>query len=286
MMTPEELARKKKVMAKIRRKKRIRRRIIAFSITGILLILIIFGIVKLIGAIIENNEDVVTPVQIGPEFLQNDVVPAYIKPYDYYLPVPETTEISADLSNSIILGDFRVAGLELYYPGSIDIAYNDNVKMTAALESSFSGTNGQSLDIEEVFVDKKYDNIYLFFGVNELQGVQTPAFYTAYMDFVTHIKTLQPDSDIYLLNLVSVSQNAIDTTEAYYADKINAVNSLIKDVAVAQKVYYIDIDSVLSPDGVLLEQFDAGNGIGLNPDAYEQLLEYIKSHIVIKENYA
>ncbi len=263
-----------------------RRRIIAFSITGILLFLIIFGITKLVGAIIENSEDVVTPVQIGPEFLQNDTVPAYIEPYNYHDPVPNAVELSADFSKSIIFGDFRIAGLELYYPDEIEYAYNDNIKMSDALSANFTGSDGESLTIEERLTDADYQNIYLFFGVNELQDVQIPAFYTSYMSFVSEIKLLQPNADIYLLNLVSVSEGAIESTEAYYLDKINSVNALIKDVAVAQKVYYIDVDTVLSPNGVLLEQYNAGNGIGLNPSAYQALLDYIKSHIVIKENYA
>ncbi len=91
---------------------------------------------------------------------------------------------------------------------------------------------------------KKYDNIYISFGINELGWVYEDVFIEDYKIFIDAIREIEPDATIYVENILPVSQELSDEDEIYNNPNIEEFNKLLKAMCKDYgDVIYLDVAS-------------------------------------------
>jgi hypothetical protein len=178
-------------------------------------------------------------------------------------PVPQTDDKmgSAYLTNCLFIGDSILSGL----------SENSNVS-SAHIKSgvSYILTN-ISADME----DFSSQNIYLMLGMTELEEQSADSLISTYDEVIRDFKVKYPDSDIYVLSLVPVSEDNM----TLFNSTIDDFNSKLLSVANTESVHYVDINTALKDNAGYLSEnyYESGS---LNDAAYEKIIDYILYHTI------
>ncbi|MBQ8416567.1 MAG: SGNH/GDSL hydrolase family protein [Clostridia bacterium] len=126
--------------------------------------------------------------------------------------------------------------------------------------------------------------LVLSFGLNGLEGfVKEPAtFLRAYNALIEKVEALSPGTRIILQSIYPVGENQSFKKDVQTVNShIRTLNQEIEGIASQHRsVQYADTASVLqAADGSLLSKYDAGDGIHLTNEAYEQILLYLHTHV-------
>lgn len=289
-MTDEERNIAKREARRSRKKKLLIRRVTAIAVLFVLVTGVVFGVIKLVGAIASSVKAAPAVVtEIGPVLPNSEAtVPPLLSAYDYSSPVPETP-VQGSLSSALLIGDSRVAVYSVYgdvVPSGLDVAYNESVSVTSAEERSFTLGDGSSLTLAEIMTKKNYSSVYLEFGLNELGWEYSSAFGDGYTELVSRVRELAPSADIYLVSIIPVSASQSSASDYINNEKVAQYNGIIAEAARNLSAYYIDVTTAFAPESSLADSFNAGNGIGLSKAGASLLINQLETHIVNKENYA
>lgn len=195
------------------------------------------------------------------------------------------TEVEPDyFDDALFIGDSRVAGVALY-SGWDNLTYYAENGMTVynLFQSKAAQIDGQTLTIEEALQKHSFGKIYLEIGINEMGTGTVDSFMEAYEAAVAHLQELQPDAIIYVCGIMYVKQSKSESDPIFNNPAIQEKNDRIAALADGERVFYLDINEVVTDD--------TGH---LNPDytwdevhllgKYDVLwLEYFSSHAIVKD---
>ena len=100
-----------------------------------------------------------------------------------------------------------------------------------------------------------------------------------YSNLILKLKSSSPDSRIILQSIFPVSKSAEKSDPSISNERIDAANSYIADLAKDLSLRYLDTCSVLKDKGGKLDpRYDSGDGITLNQEGFEKVVEYIRTH--------
>ena len=124
--------------------------------------------------------------------------------------------------------------------------------------------------------------VVLTIGVNGVSMMDEDSFKSQYIDLVTRIQSVSPDTKIIC--------NSIYPVEASYEAKGNGINNAdidrangwIAEIAATTGTKYTDSASVLKgSDGKLIHEYGNGDGIHLCAAGFERVMNYLKTHAYI-----
>lgn len=198
--------------------------------------------------------------------------------YNYEEAVPLSEEVSDEyFKDSFIGGDSRVGSLILYHKltdakvVSIQSLSLNMIDITKVEESDFT--------LLQMMKDTDKKSIYLFIGINELGMNSFDKWGSKLDEVVKSLKGANPDKDIYLIQSYTVLK-AYKTATEKIQDKVNAVNTHIKEVAIKNHVYYLNPnDFLLGEDGFIKKEY-VFDGIHFNQSGVDVFVSYLKSHVV------
>ncbi len=100
-----------------------------------------------------------------------------------------------------------------------------------------------------------------------------------YKSLVSSIQDASPETRIILQSVFPVSRAAEKNDPSISNSKIDTANMWISELAGEMSLRYLHTTEILKNEkGVLDSKFDGGNGISLNKDGYEAVLNYIRFH--------
>ena len=115
-------------------------------------------------------------------------------------------------------------------------------------------------------------------GVNGGSMMAEAWFKTDYTALVQSIQAASPDTKI-ICNSIYPVENDYEQIESINNTNIPQANEWIKAVAEATGCKYADSASVLkAEDGSLREDYGNGDGIHLNADGFNAVLNYLRTH--------
>ena len=115
-------------------------------------------------------------------------------------------------------------------------------------------------------------------GVNGVSMMDEDWFKTDYTALVQSIQAASPDTKI-ICNSIYPVENDYEQIESINNTNIPQANEWIKAVAEATGCKYADSASVLkAEDGSLREDYGNGDGIHLNADGFNAVLNYLRTH--------
>lgn len=153
--------------------------------------------------------------------------------------------------------------LTLYFWNAASIVYPDT---------------GEELTIEDAVAAKRPEYLVITLGVNGVAELEEDAFKLYYTDLVNAVLEASLTTRI-ICNSIYPVENDYQYIDQISNEKIDTANGWILDVAEATGTRYADSCSVLkAEDGSLREDYGNGDGIHLNADGYNAVLQYLRTH--------
>ena len=138
--------------------------------------------------------------------------------------------------------------------------------------------DGQEINIVDAVTRKLPEYLVITLGVNGVSMMDEDWFKTDYTALVQSIQAASPDTKI-ICNSIYPVENDYEQIESINNTNIPQANEWIKAVAEATGCKYADSASVLkAEDGSLREDYGNGDGIHLNADGFNAVLNYLRTH--------
>lgn len=138
--------------------------------------------------------------------------------------------------------------------------------------------DGQEISIVDAVTRKLPEYLVITLGVNGVSMMDEDWFKTDYTALVQSIQVASPDTKI-ICNSIYPVENDYEQIESINNTNIPQANEWIKAVAEATGCKYADSASVLkAEDGSLREDYGNGDGIHLNADGFNAVLNYLRTH--------
>lgn len=138
--------------------------------------------------------------------------------------------------------------------------------------------DGQEISIVDAVTRKLPEYLVITLGVNGVSMMDEDWFKTDYTALVQSIQAASPDTKI-ICNSIYPVENDYEQIESINNTNIPQANEWIKAVAEATGCKYADSASVLkAEDGNLREDYGNGDGIHLNADGFNAVLNYLRTH--------
>lgn len=138
--------------------------------------------------------------------------------------------------------------------------------------------DGQEISIVDAVTRKLPEYLVITLGVNGVSMMDEDWFKTDYTALVQSVQAASPDTKI-ICNSIYPVENDYEQIESINNTNIPQANEWIKAVAEATGCKYADSASVLkAEDGSLREDYGNGDGIHLNADGFNAVLNYLRTH--------
>lgn len=205
--------------------------------------------------------------------------------YDSSIYVPANVTDDAYFDTALLIGDSRTEGLGLYCGlANLDIIAAKGLTIDNVMKEDIAKTSkGDACTIEKALEDKKYDNIYISFGLNELGWAYYELFTDYYKTMIETIHNIQPDAVIYIENVLPVSAALSEQDSVYNNPNVDKLNGMIEDMCKAYDyVIYLDVASSVKEDGVLPADASS-DGRHCNVEYCNKWMDYIRNNVYIKK---
>lgn len=138
--------------------------------------------------------------------------------------------------------------------------------------------DGQEISIVDAVTRKMPEYLVITLGVNGVAEMDEDWFKQDYTALVQSIQAASPDTKI-ICNSIYPVENDYEYINSINNTNIPQANEWIKAVAESTGCKYADSASVLkAEDGSLREDYGNGDGIHLNADGFNAVLEYLRTH--------
>ena len=232
-----------------------------------------------------------TPVPAAEETQVPDETLPEETPEPTPTPIPEgvVLESTTDMGQSyidrfVVLGDSTTYGLAAY-----SILPNAQVWVTgdASLplytqsyaNINFYSSNGsmQQMNIDAAVSQRQPEFLLISLGLDSVATMEEEDFKAEYTDLVTRVHELSPNTKIICQSIYPVIDDQV--SGALKNNRLSTANGWIIGVAAATGNRYLDVQEVLTDDsGNLRQDYTNGDGIHLNEDAFDQVIQYIRTH--------
>lgn len=138
--------------------------------------------------------------------------------------------------------------------------------------------DGQEISIVDAVTRKQPEYLVITLGVNGVAEMDEDWFKQDYTALVQSIQAASPNTKI-ICNSIYPVENDYEYINSINNTNIPQANEWIKAVAESTGCKYADSASVLkAEDGSLREDYGNGDGIHLNADGFNAVLEYLRTH--------
>lgn len=161
------------------------------------------------------------------------------------------------LSNALFIGDSRTESLQRFTDAGISSVFCCQVgaNVNNIMDVEFI-VNNESLNLFAAVGKYKFKNVLICLGINELGWKNDNAFINNYSELIDNIKTLSPDTNIYIIAITHIGMNAQIANEFENNDKINRYNELIEKMCSEKDITYIDVNSeFINEQGFLPDEY-------------------------------
>lgn len=197
----------------------------------------------------------------------------------------QTEDMGQDyIDRFVFLGDSTTYGLAYYdvlphtqvwTPASGTLTLNN-----WAVESLdyYDGQGGsQSLSIEDAVACRQPEYLLITLGLNGISFLNEDEFKDYYTALVQAVQTTSPSTKIICNSIYPVIDAQVSSDIGN--DRINAANGWIEAVAAETGTRYLNTHDVLTDEsGGLRAEYCNGDGIHLNPDGFDAVLQNVRTH--------
>lgn len=194
--------------------------------------------------------------------------------YDDYISVDESY-----FDNALFIGDSRTVGLREYTDLSehADFLAETSLTIWRTLKSDFGGKG----KLEDILSKKKYDQIYIMVGVNELGTGTTEDYMSEYTNVVDTISKLQPEAIIYIQAIMNVDKEKSLNDTVFNNVNIMGRNHAIATLADNERIFYININEAVCDEEGYLRDDLRGDHLHLKATSNKLWKKYLMKHAIV-----
>lgn len=202
--------------------------------------------------------------------------------------VPEQAESVDDsyFTDAVFIGDSRMEG----FRNASGITQGDfltSVGMTlTSLSTETVSTSEGQITVYQGLSGKKYNKIYLMLGANDLGFYPMSDFLSVATGALETIHELQPQAVIYICDVIYVEEAKVVTSYVNNANVQTVNGYLLEACQNLPYCYYVNLNEIFSDGYHELIYGASADGVHLNPEYLQQMLEYLKSHYLVVESAA
>ncbi len=177
---------------------------------------------------------------------------------------------SSYFDDALFIGDSRTVGLYEY--GTLQNAdYFCDVGLASyKIENEYI----DGYTIYDKLSNNEYGKIYVMLGVNEI-GNDFDYTMNSFIKLVNIIKEYQPDSLIYIMANLHVTQYRQSQGDAITNSNINTLNSAMSELADGQKIFYLDVNKIFDDsEGNLIAEC-SNDGVHVVAKYYQTWCEWL-----------
>ncbi len=199
----------------------------------------------------------------------------------------ETEDMGQDYIDKIIfLGDSTTYGLRYYamLSGGKDTlqVWTPASGTLALFNQSFATIvypdDGTEIPIRDAVARKKPDMMVITLGVNGVSSMDHDDFLREYSSLVTDIMELSPNTKVIINSIYPVASH-YNLLQHINNENICRANTWLVEVAEQTGTRFLNTISILmGSDGWLPYDYQNGDGLHLSPDAFQLVLDYIRTH--------
>lgn len=202
--------------------------------------------------------------------------------YDYSQPVPQSPAVdSSYFDEAVFIGDSRTEGMitatGLYNAKAFT---HKGLTVDTAFKDLVVEIDGQYYTVVDALNYTSFNKVYIMLGINETGWIYSSKFIEGYVKIIDAIKAANPNAQIYVQEILPVSNSVSSTHDYIKNSKIDEYNQLLRQMAEEQQVYFIDTaSSVAAEDGSLPEDA-AVDGIHMKNSYCQKWLDYLMTHTI------
>lgn len=203
----------------------------------------------------------------------------YIDPNVNY-PMPFTEVDESYFNDALFIGDSRLQGFGMYsgMPGTFYAATGFQLFKYDSMK--VANTENGKVPLTEALPYDTFTKIYIKVGLNEMGGNEN-AFLNKYAELISFLRENEPRAIIYVHGLLPVTAAKSQSDKVHNNPAVTARNEALKQFALEQKAYYLDVASaVAGADGSLPAEM-AADGIHLKAQYMDIWKQYLLSHAIV-----
>ncbi len=236
------------------------------------------------GLVVESAPKDVDNVISDIELTSSDEPTGSQADAQFGVPLPERKRVMGSyFDDAVFFGDSVTDGISLYdvMSNAKVISYTGIDPATSATRKVIKTQDDEKITMIDALKQTNPAKIYIMMGINSI-SMEKDTFITYYGKMLDTIIAQHPDAIIYVQPITPItatfeqsSKNIYNITNA----RINEFNESILALAGEKKVYYININEVLSDEtGALPDEASPKDGIHFGAKYYEKWFEYLKTH--------
>ena len=171
---------------------------------------------------------------------------------------------------------FHKGGVDLSHilvPESLTMTLNSNITNIEV------GTKG--LTIAQALADANAEIVIITIGVNGADNFNETKYKTYYKKLIDNIQEESANTQIIIQSVFPVTKSYSDKDNGISNEGIDRLNLWAKEIAFEEGIRYLDTQSILKNDqNAQFEHYNVHDGVHMNEDAYDAIIEYIRTHAV------
>ncbi len=195
-------------------------------------------------------------------------------------PPPFVEADDSYFDDAVFIGDSRMVGVA-YFSGITNGHFLAKTSMNIFwMMNTAPETDTTVSSVREGLMKEQYGKVYILTGINEV-GSGDPKYFTdAYRKVLAEIRELQPDAVIYVHAVTHVTAAMSAGSPVFNNERIDERNEALKQMAVEEKVVFIDINEAFDDENGCLPAENTWDGIHPSANLYPLWKEYLLSHTV------
>ncbi len=187
------------------------------------------------------------------------------------------------LDGALFIGDSRTSILFEYAKwDQTDFFVKNGLTVWDVNTMTLSTVDGTNQTLEQVLRKKNYPKIYIMLGINELGTGNPDSFAGQYQQVIESIRRLQPESLIFLQEILHVTSQK-DAEKSYINNQeVNLRNDALRKICDGKQVLYLDINEAFDLAGTkTLDPALSGDGVHIQAKNIQRWKDYLLNHGVL-----
>lgn len=200
--------------------------------------------------------------------------------YAYENELPERPFVGDEFfADAVFIGDSRMNGLVRYTETPCVAAYAyTSLTVSSVFTKELVETKKGNMTVADALKYKDFSKCYLMFGLNELGWPSAQTFIERYVKVIDLVRSVNPDADIYLMNIYPATQTYDENHPERGNKPIKKRNDMLAELAKQYDLKLVNAAAALCDENGYLPSDASSDGIHANRDTCYKLYNYLHAH--------
>ncbi len=184
-------------------------------------------------------------------------------------------------SDAVFIGDSRMEGFRNSSGITTGTFFTSvGMSLTSMTNQAIISTSQGSVTVPAALSGGTYGKIYVMFGANDLGTYDWEEFEDGFISVMERFRELQPEAVIYVCSCIYVEESKVTTGSYVNNENVDTLNAILLEVCEEDGYQYLNLNEIFSDGSGSLISDASSDGIHLNQEYCESMLNYMKTHYI------